>query len=95
MVKWAVLFLSACLGLLALVFGGIWAFEGFARMGLSLNGMIALAIGIVATSGLGFGLMALVFYSERSGVDEEVHSGTHLESDPEAPERSDRNADQR
>lgn len=43
----------------------IGAFEG-----MSAQGGIALVIGIAAATGLGVGLMALVFYSSRSGDDE-------------------------
>ncbi|HEY6981666.1 hypothetical protein [Reyranella sp.] len=37
--------------------------------GMSTNGWIAMTLGIVATLGLGVGLMALVFYSNRHGRD--------------------------
>lgn len=36
---------------------------------MSTNGWIAMALGILATLGLGVGLMALVFYSNRHGRD--------------------------
>jgi hypothetical protein len=32
----------------------------------------AMALGVICTAGLGFGLMALVFYSNRSGADDAV-----------------------
>ena len=37
--------------------------------GMSPAGWVAMGLGIVATLGLGIGLMALVFYSSRSGRD--------------------------
>jgi len=38
--------------------------------GISVNGWIALVLGVMATLGLGIGLMALVFISNRRGYDE-------------------------
>jgi hypothetical protein len=38
-------------------------------MAMSTNGWIAMGLGILATLGLGVGLMALVFYSHRQGRD--------------------------
>ena len=43
---------------------------GFESVHLSLAGWIAYGLGVVLTSVLGVGLMALVFYSDRSGRDE-------------------------
>jgi len=83
MLRWTIIFTSACVGVLALAFGLIWLADGFVDLGLSLNGKIALAIGITATAGLGFALMALVFYSERSGADDAVHDAHDL--DPHKP----------
>jgi TRAP-type C4-dicarboxylate transport system permease small subunit len=37
------------------------------------SGYIALALGVVLSLGVGFGLMALVFYSSRQGYDEPPH----------------------
>ena len=37
--------------------------------GMSAAGYVAMAFGIVATLAVGIGLMALVFYSNRSGRD--------------------------
>ncbi|HET8728867.1 MAG TPA: hypothetical protein VFO41_15285 [Alphaproteobacteria bacterium] len=39
---------------------------------ISGHGVLALVIGAVGTFALGVGLMALVFYSSRKGVDEAV-----------------------
>jgi hypothetical protein len=38
--------------------------------GISLNGWIALVLGVLATLGVGIGLMTLVFISNRRGYDE-------------------------
>jgi hypothetical protein len=55
--------------LLAIVFMAIgWnAPEGGEQM--SIGGWIAMILGIIATLALGIGLMALMFYSNRSGRD--------------------------
>jgi hypothetical protein len=43
---------------------------GIGNAGISVNGWIALVLGVVATLALGGGLMALVFISSRRGYDE-------------------------
>jgi uncharacterized integral membrane protein len=63
-------FSVACLGFIALVLLVIWIMGGFESVHLSLAGWIAYGLGVVLTSVLGVGLMALVFYSDRSGRDE-------------------------
>jgi predicted transporter len=40
---------------------------------ISIHGWIALTLGVVLSIILGAGLMALMFYSNRSGHDEAVH----------------------
>jgi hypothetical protein len=79
--SWSTRFVAGSLGgavALILLFFGLF---GFRSLGLSLNGAIALTLGIVLTVGLGVGLMALVFYSDRSGRDDTV-GGEHY--DPKA-----------
>ena len=61
---------AACLGLVALVLLVIWTTGGFEDVRLTLAGWTAYALGVVLTSVLGTALMALVFYSDRSGQDE-------------------------
>ena len=39
---------------------------------MSIHGYIALALGVLATLGLGMGLMWLVYYSDRRGFDDEA-----------------------
>ena len=40
---------------------------------MSASGYAAMAFGIIATMSLGFGLMALVFYSNRKGHDQNAN----------------------
>ena len=40
---------------------------------ISFHGMLALALGVIVTLGLGIGLMALVFYSNRRGYDDRAN----------------------
>ena len=47
---------------------GNW--RGIGDAGIDLNGWIALTLGVLATLGLGIGLMTLVFISNRRGYDE-------------------------
>lgn len=49
---------------------------GVGDSGLDFNGWIALVIGVLATLGLGIGLMALVFISNRRGYDEPPRKDT-------------------
>ncbi len=59
------------LSLLAVTFFGVVHFwPEITGSPISLAGKIAMAIGMVVTLGLGGGLMALSFYSARSGRDE-------------------------
>lgn len=62
--------LAATAAALALMFGLTWFFGFFD--GMSVNGVIALILGVVLSTALGVGLMALVFLSSR-GRDEAVH----------------------
>jgi hypothetical protein len=48
-----------------------WATGGF--VGLSGKGVVALTLGFLLTMGLAIGLMALVFFSDRSGRDDEAN----------------------
>jgi hypothetical protein len=50
-----------------------WVFGGFRNMGLSPAGAVALVIGILGTSALAIGLMALLFYSDQSNADEAAY----------------------
>ncbi len=61
------------LALLAAAAGvGWWGWNQLADVQMSVHGYIALALGVVATLGLGMGLMWLVYYSHRRGFDDEA-----------------------
>lgn len=47
---------------------------------LGFHGKLAMALGVVFTMAVGFGLMALLFYSNKNGHDEVVY---HLTDDEE------------
>ena len=71
--RWLLTFIGFNVALVVVVFGTIWAVGGLAESGLSTHGWIAMALGIVFTSALGVGLMALVFHSAREDYDEAAH----------------------
>ena len=60
---------------LSLIAIGIYAWETLGSSELTVHGYIALVLGCIGTVGLGVGLMALVFYSNRYGYDERVGGG--------------------
>jgi hypothetical protein len=47
--------------------------EVIGASGISVNGWIALVLGVLVTLALGIGLMALVFISNRRGYDDPPH----------------------
>ena len=68
--NWTARFFIACF---AGVFGIValcWIVFGFGSLGLDATATFAAILGITFTAGLGIGLMALVFYSNRSGRDD-------------------------
>lgn len=75
--------------LLAAGVGGVMAWNAVGGGGpeqqISLHGFIALGLGILGSLVVGGGLMALVFFSNRSGHDQAVHEETsrHLPADPD------------
>jgi hypothetical protein len=69
-VKWVIWFILACLGGIAIVLGLAWAFGWLDGLARNLNIGIAAVLGILVSSALGAGLMALMFYSNHSGIDE-------------------------
>jgi hypothetical protein len=68
---WLIFAFLAVLVVLAVIFLYVgWTPEqGEQGTPMSLNGYIAMTIGIVATVGLAVGLMALIFYSNRQDRD--------------------------
>jgi hypothetical protein len=57
----------------AVIVVAIVNWSGIGDAGLDLNGWIALSLGVALTLGLGIGLMALVFISNRRGYDDPPH----------------------
>jgi hypothetical protein len=64
---------SACV-LVPVVVGAVaasvWLWDQFSYASLDRQGRIALAVGVIASLGLGIGLMGPVFYSSHHGYDE-------------------------
>ena len=63
----AIAIAAAVTGLVVLVCAHFWGEIG--DTGISTAGWIAMALGVLATLGLGIGLMSLVFISSRRGYD--------------------------
>ena len=70
--RWSLTFVAVSIAVIVLGYLVAWASSGFSDLGLDLQGHIAMVLGSILLSGLGVGLMALMFYSDRSGRDEEV-----------------------
>jgi len=62
----AVLVAAVAVGLMNWLWGALGGGE------MSVHGWIALGIGMIGTAGLAWGLMALAFHSNRSGIDADV-----------------------
>jgi hypothetical protein len=71
--RWIISFAAASIGGITFVLLALWAMNGFEGIGIDTAGTIALAAGILVTSALGVGLMALIFYSVRSDADEAAY----------------------
>jgi hypothetical protein len=85
--RWFFLFGTLGMGGIGLVLLVFWAFGGFQDLGLDAAGTVAVIFGVLVTSLLGVGLMALVFYSDRSNLDEDVYHASHAEADHESGSR--------
>ena len=72
-IRWIIGFAVGCSVLVGLALLILWALTGFVDLGVSGHGLVALILGILYTSGLGIALMALIFYSNRSGHGEDTH----------------------
>ncbi len=83
--KRILLFSGLCVAGIAAALVVAWLAGGFARIGLDGNIVLALMLGIFFSSLLGIGLMALIFYSDRSGQDAEAHA-VHRQEDEPAPD---------
>jgi hypothetical protein len=66
---WTAIAIAAALVIaVVVVVANLWTSVGEVR--ISLAGWLAMIFGVIATLGLGIGLMALVFISNRGGYDE-------------------------
>jgi hypothetical protein len=73
-VKGATVTIIVLLGLLlAAVLVMLWAWREMGEVEISGHGLIALALGAVASLIVGAGLMGLVFFSHRRGYDDRAH----------------------
>jgi hypothetical protein len=82
----ALLTIAVLLGLLGATAGvAFWAWQEIGEVEMSRHGLIALALGTAATFALGAGLMALVFFSNRRGYDDQAYR-----PDDPRPRRDDR-----
>lgn len=70
--SWTARFLAGSIGGAAGLIILFFAFFGVRWLGLDVPATIALILGIVMSVGLAVGLMALMFYSARTGRDEIV-----------------------
>lgn len=76
--------LAVLLGLLgATVAVALWAWQEIGDVSMSWHGIMAMLLGAIATFGLGAGLMALVFFSNRRGYDERAHQSDDTAKPPE------------
>lgn len=67
-----------------------WILLGFGSLGLDPTATVAAILGITFTVGVGIGLMALVFYSDRSGQDDAAWNATVDQPAPGSPHVDDR-----
>jgi len=67
--KWVLTYSLACSGAIGAVLA--WALGGIDTEGVSTHGIIAIVLGTMFTVLVGVGLMALIFYSNRSGQDDQ------------------------
>jgi hypothetical protein len=86
MLRWIVVFLLVCAGVFAAVYGVMWGLGEFSNLGR--HGTIAAVLGTFVTTVIGVALMALTFYSNRSGHDSTVYQLE--EDDSQSPEDSKR-----
>jgi hypothetical protein len=71
--KWLITFSLGSVGAIATILAVLWGANGFSTGGLSGHGIAAIMLGVTFSVLLAVALMALVFYSNRSGQDEHVH----------------------
>ncbi|WP_417451962.1 hypothetical protein [Kordiimonas sp.] len=76
-------FVAALIGLGAAAYWAMYVFGKIDGVTLSGHGVAAMVIGLVLTLVVGFGLMALLFFSNKHGHDDEVHNLSQNVSDRE------------
>jgi hypothetical protein len=69
--RWVVIFSGVCASVFALAYSLMWGAGVFSDLGL--RGTVAAVLATFLTTLIGVGLMALTFYSNRSGHDSTVH----------------------
>ena len=72
-VRWLLTFVGFNVALFAFVFFALWVTGGFADWTMGSGGWVAMCVGVVLTSALGVGLMALLFYSARHDYDDNAY----------------------
>ena len=75
---WAARFPIAAATAIVTLLALIWALTGFGWLGLDATATVGAVLGIVVAIGLAVALMTLIFYSNRSGMDD-------LLADPREP----------
>jgi hypothetical protein len=71
-IRWALRFWAICVVSSMLLIAASWLVFDFGALGLTPTAMLALSLGALFSITIGAGLMALVFYSARSGRDQQV-----------------------
>lgn len=74
--KWLLLAILIALLVIASLLS-YWAWNLPTESEMSGHGYMAMTLGIILSLGIGCGLMALVFYSNRKGYDERASGSTH------------------
>lgn len=89
------LFLYAALAVLLLLacIGGITTWMNLGDVSLGVHGWIALTGGALLTMLVGGGLMALVFYSNRSGHDTRHYEQAQNDTPDPTPEKDERRSE--
>ena len=70
---WIWTFMLASVGFVVLAVLVFWTMGGLCELGLGGKGVVASTPGFLFTVGLAIGLKALVFFSDRSGRDDETN----------------------
>jgi hypothetical protein len=69
---WAAQFPISATTAIVILLALIWALTGFGGLGLDATATVGALLGIVFTIALAVALMTLIFYSNRSGMDDVV-----------------------